>query len=135
MAKVKSVGEVMTRQPHTISVNEKLLNAKKLMARLKIRHLPVTERDQIVGLISDRDIKFAQSIYRNRNVDEDVLVRDICQFEPFSVEETEALDRVLMQMSKRRIGSVLITKNGKLTGILTTVDICSAFARQLRGEA
>ena len=135
MAKVKSVGEVMTRQPHTISVNEKLLNAKKLMARLKIRHLPVTERDQIVGLISDRDIKFAQSIYRNRNVDEDVLVRDICQFEPFSVEETEALDRVLMQMSKRRIGSVLITKNGKLTGILTTVDICSAFARQLRGDA
>lgn len=132
MNKSTTVAEVMTRLPQTVSVNEKLLGAKRLMNRLRIRHLPVTERDEVVGIVSDRDIKLAQSIYRNRNADEDVLVRDICQFEPFVVEETEPLTRVLEQMAKKRFGSVLVTKRGRLTGILTTVDICSAFSRVLR---
>ena len=37
-------------------------------------------------------------------------------------------------MANRQIGSAIVTKNDKLAGIITTVDICRAFAKLTRAS-
>jgi CBS domain-containing protein len=49
------VGEVMTRNPITISPDATILDAARLMARHKIGGLPVVEHDRVVGMLTESD--------------------------------------------------------------------------------
>tara|TARA_A100001391_G_scaffold136353_2_gene95045 strand:- start:11617 stop:12045 length:429 start_codon:yes stop_codon:yes gene_type:complete len=55
----RTVGEVMTSPPITITVDTSVLRALSLMTRRRIRHLPVMDADRMIGFISIGDlIKF-----------------------------------------------------------------------------
>lgn len=49
------VGEVMTRNPITISPDAAILDAARLMARHKISGLPVVEHGRLVGMLTESD--------------------------------------------------------------------------------
>jgi CBS domain-containing protein len=51
-----TVGEAMTRNLITVRSSEPVRDAARLMARHWIRHLPVVDDDQVVGVLSQRDI-------------------------------------------------------------------------------
>lgn len=51
-----TVGDVMTADPVTISAREPLAQAMRLMLDGGFRHLPVLRADEVVGIISMRDI-------------------------------------------------------------------------------
>lgn len=51
-----AIGEVMTRNPDTISPNASAHEALQRMSERGYRHLPVTENGRIVGMVSVRDI-------------------------------------------------------------------------------
>ncbi len=51
-----TVGEMMTRNIITVRSSEPVRDAARLMARHWIRHLPVVDDDQVVGVLSQRDI-------------------------------------------------------------------------------
>ena len=53
------VGTFMTRDPITVSEDTSMKDAMLLLRTLKIRHLPVANGKQLVGLVSDRDIRRA----------------------------------------------------------------------------
>jgi acetoin utilization protein AcuB len=123
----------MTPFPYHIDAHAGIAEAKAMMAEHGIRHLPVTERNELIGVVSERDIKQAQSLEEGAQADEELCVGDATVTEAFMVDVTEALDSVLMQMWERRIGSVLVLKAGKLAGIFTAADACRLFAKLLRG--
>ena len=50
------VKEIMTSPLETIDCHESVLDANKLMAKKKIRHLAVKDNDKVVGLLSVRDL-------------------------------------------------------------------------------
>lgn len=50
------VDEVMTRDLITIDINSKLKKVFELMSEKKIKHVPVTEKGEIVGIITFRDL-------------------------------------------------------------------------------
>ena len=50
------VGDAMTRSPLTISADDGILAAAQLMAARKLRHLPVVEGGNLVGMVSMRDV-------------------------------------------------------------------------------
>jgi CBS domain-containing protein len=50
------VGEVMTSDPLTVSPSEELETCRALMKRHNFRHLPVCEGEQLLGMVSMRDI-------------------------------------------------------------------------------
>ena len=54
--KTTRVGERMTRELDTVGPKTDIAEAADHMARLKIRHLPVLERGELVGIISIRDL-------------------------------------------------------------------------------
>jgi CBS domain-containing protein len=50
------VRRAMTGRPLTISANDDILAASQMMAERKLRHLPVTEDGNLVGIVSMRDV-------------------------------------------------------------------------------
>jgi CBS domain-containing protein len=54
--KTTKVGERMTRELDTVGPKADIAEAADHMARLKIRHLPVLEQGELVGIISIRDL-------------------------------------------------------------------------------
>ena len=52
----KSVREVMTAEPITTTPDSTIIQALGLMTRRRVRHLPVTEGDSLVGFVSIGDL-------------------------------------------------------------------------------
>jgi CBS domain-containing protein len=52
----KKVSEIMSEQVVSIDENENIDNAAELMAKSKIKHLPVTSGEEIVGIITISDL-------------------------------------------------------------------------------
>lgn len=50
------VGDVMTRSPVTVSPDDDVLAAARLMSDRRIRHLPVVEAGNLLGLVGIRDV-------------------------------------------------------------------------------
>jgi CBS domain-containing protein len=48
--------DVMTRNPLTISADDRILAAAQLMGERNLRHLPVVEGGNLVGIVSIRDV-------------------------------------------------------------------------------
>jgi CBS domain-containing protein len=50
------VRRAMTGRPLTIAAHDDILAASQMMAERKLRHLPVTEDGNLVGIVSMRDV-------------------------------------------------------------------------------
>ena len=50
------VGDVMTRQLVTLAPDDDILDAARLMGERKIRHLPVLEGENLLGIVGIREI-------------------------------------------------------------------------------
>ena len=121
------IGDVMHPAPHTIGVGQSVEFAKKQMASLGVRHLPVLDGGRCVGIVSDRDIKLA---YALENAKAGAMtLKDICSLDVYEVPPTEPLASVAQYMADAVIGSAIITEHGKVVGIFTTTDACKVLAK------
>jgi len=130
--RVPSVKSVMTPFPWSVSLDDSLTRARRLMDDHDIRHLPVVEEDRLVGVISDRDLGVVRAAVPEGEARESLTVRDACILDAYVVESSTPLDRVLLEMSGRHIGSALVVRNGRLAGIFTVTDACRHFGLFLR---
>ncbi len=123
MERIPPIKAVMTPFPHSVGIDDSIETARAAMRTHAIRHLAVTEKGQLVGVISAREIELAAGAR---------VVRDAQLAGAYVVELTEPLDRVLAAMAKSHLGSALVVKRGKLVGIFTTSDACRIFGECLR---
>jgi CBS domain-containing protein len=130
--RIPPVQSVMTPFPWFIHSGEPLARAKEVMEQQGIRHLPVTEGDEPVGIVTARDIRLLESAIQDPQRRAALCVRDACVHEAFVVETSEPLDRVLLEMARHHIGSVLVVKGRKLAGIFTVTDVCQSYGEFLR---
>ncbi len=122
----------MTPFPYVVHVDDSLLTARTLMIDHSIRHLPVKDGDTLVGVLTDRDLKRALDPSLGLPPKEELFVRDVFMPDAYVVDASEPLDGVLEQLSARHIGSVLVTKHGRLVGIFTLIDAARMFCQHLR---
>jgi CBS domain-containing protein len=130
MHKLPHLATSMTPFPYSIGLDSLLTDALALMEQHNVRHLPVTEGRTVVGILTDRDIRFA--IQAGKAEKNDPEVRSLCVKTPYIVSLDEPLDAVLLFMAEKHIDSAIVTKNGKLAGMFTTVDACRCFSEFLR---
>ena len=123
-----TIGEVMTSSPYCIDYSQHLFSAKKMMNKSGIRHLPVVDKGEVVGLISANDILAAEAVSGRKSSDT-IKVKDLCIFEPYVVTEDQPLSKVLLHMAKAKIGSVIVVRDSKVAGIFTTIDACKLLAK------
>lgn len=134
MKKIPTIGELMTPFPHAIYASKTVKQAKIYMYEHSIRHLPVIDEGELIGLITDRDLKLAQAVTEDDHFDERHSVGELCVYEAYVVPAETRADKVLALMAENRIGSTIITKGDKLVGVFTATDACRSFSNYLRAK-
>ncbi len=123
-----TAGEVMTRNPRVAHPRMPVEDARNIMLKYNIGHLPVVEDGRYVGLLTGRDLLAMlgtqRDVHRLRVAD--VMNADKREVVRFAREETP-LEDVLQMLEERYVQAVLVTDTGKpdgtLLGIITTSDV------------
>lgn len=121
-----TIQKYMTVQPQSIGSSEPLSKARELFSKLSIRHLPVVSAGEVVGLLSDRDVKLALGSIGAEASGQ--TVGEVCVSDPYVVGPDTLLSVVARTMASKHYGSAIVVQNGKLVGIFTTVDACRALS-------
>ncbi|NVB40041.1 CBS domain-containing protein [Pseudenhygromyxa sp. WMMC2535] len=129
MGRIPRIKSVMTAFPFSIAPGEDLARAQEMMREHGIRHLPVCEQHNVIGILSERDTRVALRVDAQGVP---LTVGDVCTRQPFIVGLETPLDEVAEEMARRQIGSALVMRGDKLAGILTTTDVCRLLAETLR---
>jgi IMP dehydrogenase len=115
--RVKRFVSGIVYSPITLTPDQTLADAKDLMDRYRVTGFPVVgEGGRVLGIVTNRDMRFAQ--------DDATPVRVMMTSENLAIlQEPADLDEARSLMKARRIEKLLVTdKNGKLTGLLTLKD-------------
>jgi acetoin utilization protein AcuB len=134
MATAPLIRQFMTTFPLTIEADAGVLEARKLMLRHKVRHLPVVCDGELAGLISDRDIKLMLGPELDYPDPHEVSVADVMVDQPYVVDLDTPLLGVLRHMIDTHISTALVTRAGHLAGIFTAMDACRYLAERLEDE-
>lgn len=127
-----SLAQAMTPFPYSIERNASLEKARQMMDEHKVRHLPVTEGHEPVGIVTDRDLRSVLFLPLKREAVADLTVADLYVPDAYTVDLNEPIETVLLTMAERHIGSALVTRKGRLAGIFTSVDACRCFGAYIR---
>lgn len=132
--KMPIVGAVMTSFPYFVESDDPVGRLEKMMDDRGIRHLPVQEKGKIVGIVSERDLHHRLPRTAAPEDKSRLRARDIMVTKPYIVAFNTPLNEVVAQMAQRHIGSVIVTRKGKLAGILSAIDVCRIFAEYLENQ-
>ncbi len=140
------VKDAMAKDPFTIDPEAPLATAMDVMRTKELRHLPVVdEAGQLVGIITDRDLRHAAfgpaleeylSVSARRRLRrigetlENLRVRDAMTWVVVTTHPGASLAHAALIMSERRVGSLPVVENGKLVGMLTERDVLRALTRE-----
>jgi acetoin utilization protein AcuB len=130
MKRIPAIKTVMTPFPYSVEPDSKVEAALDIMNAHGIHHLPVTDDGELSGIISSRDIRRRMALDENLSLN----VHDVMSTDIYTADLSERLDSVLHRMAEHHLGSVIVTRKGKLVGIFTHVDACAAFAEFLREQ-
>ncbi len=117
VSKVKKSESGMIVDPVTISPDVPIQDVQKLMSQYRISGVPVTKGDQLVGIVTNRDLRFETDLSKKVS---DVMTSEnlVTTLEGISLEDSKKL------LHQHRIEKLLVVdKDGKLSGIVTTKDI------------
>ncbi|HJV46361.1 MAG TPA: CBS and ACT domain-containing protein [Bacillota bacterium] len=121
------VEDIMNRNVITIKPNDTIRIAMLITAQHRIRHLPVMDHNgELVGIISDRDLRDACPSKLDTHQDEELYNRPVYEIMHKNVITGHPLDFVeeaAFSLYENRIGCLPIVDQDGLKGILTESDI------------
>jgi CBS domain-containing protein len=116
-----SVRDTMTENPRSIGVSASVVEAARLMREGHIGSLPITDDDQLVGMITDRDI--TTRVVAEAADPKTTLVRDVYSRDLISVEPEQDLQEALQLMARHQVRRLPVVEDGRLVGIVAQADI------------
>ena len=134
------VVDVMTREPFTVTAMDAIGEADDLMSQNKIRQLPVVKGKELVGIITDRDIRsfLSGSLLASPDQREVALktrIREIMTSEPITVSPDDDLEEVVEILIEEKVGGIpVVDETEGLVGIVTYVDVLRCFLNRLQEE-
>ncbi len=129
------VGEVMSKNLITIKKSDSLKKAQELMVEKSIRHLPVLDGKDLLGIITESDIRgaFIGKVTKAQAGKVAMLnpsrmkVSDYMTKEPMVVVPETHIEDAALIIYKYKIGALPVIKRNKLVGILSIMDILGIF--------
>ncbi len=123
--KVKKYESGMIQEPITLSPDHYVSEALQIMAKYSISGIPVTIQRKLVGILTNRDLRFETNFnqpIKNLMTKENLVTAP----EGISLNEAKSI------LQKHRIEKLpVVDKEGKLKGLITTKDIEKSVAYPL----
>jgi len=138
------VSKSMTSNVVTVNKDAGIFEAKDMMIKFCIRHLPVIEEDnRLIGIVTDRDIRSAlpsevlheyeccEKNGENEKIS-NLKVKDIMTINPVTVSPSYTIQDALLLLLKTKVGAFpVVDEKGRLKGIISVDDLLRAFVNVL----
>ena len=112
---------IMIRHPEIIHPDDTLAKAKEMMDVAGFRRLPVVKDGNVVGMLTERNLR-AHAGYL-----ESTRVNAAMSSPVISVSPNSTVQDAARLMLVHKVGGLPVIDNGKLVGIVTTIDMIRAF--------
>lgn len=114
-----SVDDVMTAFPQVARPDTTVAQALATCQELRAHHLPVVDGDQLVGIVSDRDLLCSAAAGRAH----EGTLGEVMQGDPITIEPGQSASKAAELMISAKISSLPVVEGGELVGILTLTDL------------
>lgn len=142
MKRNEPISNIMTRKVVSLSLTDSLLDAEKLFKIHHIRHIPVVNEKQIIGILSLTDLlrlSFVES-YGTKEVEVDselynlLSIEQVMAHNPVCVSSDKTIKEVAEILSKNEFHALPVVDNQELKGIVTTTDLLEYLLEQYEDE-
>jgi CBS domain-containing protein len=124
-----NVSEVMTHGVYTTSPDETVQAAAQTMADLDTGVLPIGENDQLIGMLTDRDL--STRVVAEARDPTTTLIRDVMSPDVHYCLEHDSVEEVAAKMSLWHVRRLpVLNREQRVVGIVSLGDL----ARQARPE-
>lgn len=124
---MRTVREILSGKGYdiySVSPDDTIYNALKLMAEKKIGAVLVIENGAIVGIMSERD--YARKVVLEGKSSKDAAVREIMSDKVIYVDVDRMVEECMALMIEKRIRHLPVFESDKLTGIISIGDVVKA---------
>ena len=134
------VVDVMTRDPVTLTPTETVGQAEELMTQNRFRQIPIATKKELVGIVTDRDVRsfLSGSLLANphdRDRAFNTPIQEIMTTDPITVSPDDDLQEILEVLIEEKIGGIpVVDETEGLVGIVTYVDLLRCFLSRLQEE-
>ena len=115
-----NIRDVMTPNPRTVSPNDSIQSAARVMRDEDTGVVPVVDNGKPVGVITDRDI-VVRAVAENRELNRPV--RDFVTTELVAVHPDMSVQEATELMSEHQVRRLPVIDNNRLVGIVSIGDI------------
>jgi len=121
----------MTSHLITVSPDDELFVAVEKMAERAIRHVLVLEGEQLIGILSNRDLVRATFRDPERKLDlHGVPVSQVMTPNPITIAPDASICEAAQSMVEHAINALPVISEGSPTGVLTSDDLLRALSVQ-----
>ena len=137
MTKEMTVSDIMSKRLISLHPKDKLKRAKEIFKEYQIHHIPVVVMNKIVGILSQGDILYLESVVNNsfdRFIQEKRFelqtVEEVMTSPPICCQMHADVKDVLNVMLEKRINAVPILDGEELVGLVTSRDFLKILSDQ-----
>lgn len=137
MKRREPISHIMTKNVATVQVSDDLHDVIDLVKKNHIRHVPVLEGHDVVGIISSTDINrltFSSLFENQEGADEAILemlsISQVMTQKPRTVEAALSIRDVAEILASEEYHALPVVENGQLAGIVTTTDVIKYLLEQ-----
>ncbi len=130
--------DIMTENPVTATELMSVAEALGLLYELDVRHLPVVRGSELVGIISDRDLRSFSGASEEDAIDavegaRNANVGNFMNTNPVKVDPETNVREVVELMLMHRVGAIPVADldTGDLLGIVSYVDLLRVLGESL----
>jgi len=117
----------MNRNIITISPDAGLKDAIEIMHHHSIRHLPVLDKDKMLGFVTESNLRQ----YLLTDMINDLSMADVMIINPITIDPNASVDSAARLIYQYKIGGLPVLEKRRLVGIITITDILGAFIELL----
>ncbi len=129
MKRNEPVSHIMTKAPATIQVGQRPSEARQILSEGGFHHLPVTDGDALVGMLSVADImKVTYSFGQDARgidalLDDTHSIEKLMTPEPVKMAPRDSIRKAFELLSDGTYHAVPVTEGKRLVGIVTSTDL------------
>ena len=119
-----TIESILNQKKHavwSVSPDATVYDAIAMMAEKNVGALLVVEKEQLVGVISERD--YTRKVMLRGKRSRETLVREIMSTELTTVDPKEGVDECLRFMTEKRIRHLPVVKEGEICGVISIGDL------------
>ncbi|RBO86356.1 DUF294 nucleotidyltransferase-like domain-containing protein [Marinomonas aquiplantarum] len=114
------VMSLLRRQPVSTTADSDILTAAQIMTDKRVSSLLITEQDELIGIVTDRDLRTRALA---KGLPFDTPISDIMTPDPIVMDSRDYASEAVLKMMERNVHHLPVIKDNRPIGVVSTGDI------------